>query len=108
AFQARWMAQLPIKDKLPMCLPYLIRAKLIDEPVSDEVQEKVRDIVAAAGDRIVIAGDVLDYADFFTPDDALPIDDKAFDKRIRKPEKARALLTACRDALAAATNFDAA
>src|SRR5439155_15218042 len=27
AFQARWMAQLPLDEKLAMCLPYLVRAR---------------------------------------------------------------------------------
>jgi glutamyl-tRNA synthetase len=106
AFQGRWMAQLPLDEKLSMCLPYLVRAKHVADPVSDSDREKVRAIVQAAGDRIVIAGDVLDYADFFTPDDALPYDDKAFDKRVRKPGVAE-MLAAVRDELASA-EFDAA
>src|SRR5205085_2060055 len=71
AFQGRWMSLLPLDQKLAMCLPYLVRAKYVAEPVSDADREKVRAILQAAGDRIVIAGDVLDYVDFFTPDDAL-------------------------------------
>ncbi len=102
------MQQLPLDRKLEMVLPFLVKAKLIVEPVDDGVREKVRQIVQAAGDRIKIAGDILDYADFFTADELLPIDDKAFDKRIRKPEKARILLAACRDSLATASRFDVA
>ena len=34
-------------------------------------------VVAAAGDRIKTAGDMLDYAYFFLPDDRLPYDEKA-------------------------------
>src|SRR5262249_45901923 len=67
-----------------------------------------RQIVQAASERIKIAGDVLDYADFFLPDEAVPVDDKAFDKRIRKPAGARALLRACLEALRAQEPFDAA
>jgi glutamyl-tRNA synthetase len=107
AFQAHYMAQLPVDEKLELVLPYLVKAKLIGSPVEGPVCEQVRQVVAAAGDRIKIAGDILDYADFFLADDQLPVDDKAFDKRIRKPEKARPLLRACRDALARADPFDA-
>ncbi|MFO0928223.1 MAG: glutamate--tRNA ligase [Gemmataceae bacterium] len=108
AFQERYMNLLPLEQKVSMCLPYLTRAKLIADPPDAATQALVRGIVQAAGERIKIAGDVLDYADFFTADEALPIDDKTFDKRLRKPERARPLLTACRQALAAAPAFDAA
>jgi glutamyl-tRNA synthetase len=107
AFQARYMAALPVEPKLEMVLPYLVRAKLIADPVGDATRAVVRQIVQAAGERLRIAGDILDYADFFVADDQLPIDDKAFDKRIRKPEKARPLLSAVRAALANAHAFDA-
>jgi len=99
AFQSRWMAQLPLDEKVAMCLPYLTRAKLIGEPVTDGDRQMVRAILQAGGDRLVIAGDVLDYADFFTADDALPYDEKAFDKRVRKPG-VKDLLSAVRDELA--------
>jgi glutamyl-tRNA synthetase len=105
AFQERYMAALPLNDKVRMVTPYLVKAGLVGEPLPNGV---ITEIVQAAGDRIKIAGDVLDYADFFTADDALPIDDKAFDKRIRKPAGARDLLRDCRQALAGATAFDAA
>jgi glutamyl-tRNA synthetase len=105
AFQERYMNALPIDEKVAMVTPYLARAGLVDDPAPTEV---IGAIVQAAGERIKIAGDVLDYADFFTPDEQLPIDDKAFDKRIRKPTNARQLLADCRRALADAPAFDAA
>jgi glutamyl-tRNA synthetase len=108
AFQERYMIALPTEEKLDRVLPFLVKAKLVANPVSTEMREVVRQIVQAAGDRIKIAGDILDYSDFFVADDPLPIDDKAFDKRIRKPPRARALLAACRDALASVEPFDAA
>ncbi len=107
AFQERYMQQLPLDRKVEMVLPFLVKAKLIAEPLTPGVREEVRQLVAAAADRIKIAGDVLDYADFFVADDQLVIDDKAFDERIRKPEKARALVAACRDALSALPAFGA-
>jgi glutamyl-tRNA synthetase len=108
AFQERYMQKVPLDRKVEMVLPYLVKARPASEPVDVMTHERVRQIVEAAGDRIKIAGDVLDYTEFFVPDDQLPIDDKAFDKRIRKPETARSLLAACRDALAALPAFDAA
>jgi glutamyl-tRNA synthetase len=55
-----------------------------------------------------VAGDVLEYRDFFVPDDALPYDDSAFDKQLRKPADAASLLRKFRDRLASATDFDPA
>ncbi|MFM7149695.1 MAG: glutamate--tRNA ligase, partial [Gemmataceae bacterium] len=104
AFQERYMIALPLEEKVRMVTPYLVKAKIVDAPAP---LETIRAIVQAAGERIKIAGDILDYADFFTDDDKLPIDEKAFDKRIRKVEKARSLLAACRQSLAGAASFDA-
>ena len=56
--------------------------------------------MAAAGDRIKAAGDILDYADFYTPDDRLPYEEKALDKRLRKAEGAADLLREFRQQLA--------
>jgi glutamyl-tRNA synthetase len=41
-----------------------------------------------------MAGDVLDYAEFYVADDALPYDATAVEKRITKPENAKPLLKA--------------
>ena len=48
---------------------------------------------------------MLGYADFFTADDRLPYDEKAFDKHIRKTPE---LLRKGRELLAATEPFDAA
>jgi glutamyl-tRNA synthetase len=39
-----------------------------------------------------VAGDVLDYAGFFMPDNAMPYDEAAFEKRLVKAPAAKALL----------------
>ena len=51
-----------------------------------------------------MAGDILSYADFFTADDRLLYDEKAFDKHVRK---APDLLRKGRELLAATEPFDA-
>ena len=81
AFQDRYMQALPLEQKLDLALPYLVNSKLIANPISGDAREVVSQIVQAAGDRIKIAGDILDYSDFFVTDDQVPIDDKAFEKR---------------------------
>ena len=64
AFQEWHMLELPIDKKVDMVLPYTEKAGTI--PAGDEsVRLKVRQIVEAAGDRIKVAGDIVDYGDFF-------------------------------------------
>ena len=107
AFQDRHMRRLPIEAKVPMVLPYLEQAGLVDSPPSEEAKSTVAQILTAAGDRIKTAGDVLDYPDFFLADDRLPYDEKAFEKRLRKPADAVELLTKLKAQLASAEPFDA-
>ena len=137
SFQDRYMRRVPIDEKVAAVLPYLERAGLVITPARKyvrlsslteqqvrlesltyiqtrslaalraTVEQKVRAILAAAGDRVKIAGDILEYADFFLADDRLRYDEKAFDKSLRKPGAAE-LLARFRDRLAAAGTFDAA
>ena len=107
AFQERHMLELPLDEKAAMTLPFLEKAGLVDSPPPDDVTPKLLKILEAAGDRIKVAGDVLDYADFFLPDDRLPYDEKAFDKQLRKPPEAAPLLTKLKTQLASAQPFGA-
>ena len=95
AFQVRHMLGLTVERRVELCLPFLTRAGL------DAPSGKVAAIIAAAGDRIKVAGDILDYADFFVPDDKLVLDKAAFDREMAKPGAA-GLLAKFRDILAAA------
>ena len=54
------------------------------EPTPDD-RARLRAVVAAAGDRIKVAGDVVHYAEFFQDDGAFPYDEKAFAKRLAAP-----------------------
>ncbi|MEX0937821.1 MAG: glutamate--tRNA ligase [Pirellulales bacterium] len=107
AFQEHYMQALPIKQKVAMVLPYLQAAGLVDQPPPCELGEVVRHIAEAAGDRIRVAGDILDYDYLFLPDGALKYDEKAFEKRLIKPDDARELLAALRDRLAEIGPFEA-
>jgi glutamyl-tRNA synthetase len=103
AFQERYMKQEPVARKAAMALPYLQKAGFADASALPTVTA----IIEAAAHRIKVAGDILDYTDFFTPDDQLPYDEAAFDKRLRKPPEAAPLLRKFRDCLAAVDPFDA-
>jgi glutamyl-tRNA synthetase len=107
AFQERYMARLPLTEKVERTLPYLQQALLVPGPAPADAEAKVGEIVRAAGDRIKVAGDILDYTDFFIPDDQLCYDEAAFDKHVRKPPIPE-LLRKLRARLADVSPFDAA
>jgi glutamyl-tRNA synthetase len=104
AFQDHYMQQVPVDAKTAMVMPFLQKAKLLAG--NAEETAKVRAIVQAAGDRIKTAGDILDYRDFFVADAEFTYDSKAFDKRLKKPPEAKALLLKFKERLAAAPAFD--
>lgn len=108
AFQQHYMDKLDSKKKTAMCLRYLQAAGLVDQPVACDMGSQLAAIVKAAGDRICMAGDILKFDFFFVPDDQLEYDDKAFQKRLVKPESAIGLLQDYRGFLAetAADQFD--
>ena len=106
AFQTRHMVELSLEKKVQMVLPFLQKAGLVELPLEAEGEQAVRAILEAAGDRIKLAGDILDYADFFTADEQLPYDEKTFKKRLRKPEDAAGLVKKFRDRLADMETFD--
>src|SRR5690606_6700726 len=76
-------------------------------PPPCDISDKLRRILTAAGDRVKVAGDILDYPEFFVADEQLEYDAKAVEKRIRSGNAAE-LLKKCRDRLATVETFDAA
>lgn len=106
AFEDRHMREVPVAAKVDLVLPYLEKAGLVTAPASDPVRQRVAAICQAAGDRIKTSGDILDYDDFFTPDEQLKYDEKDFEKRIRKPAEAVGLLRKFAAELATVVPFD--
>lgn len=107
AFQQHYMNELDLKKKVAFCLPFLQKAGWVSDPPPCDVSDYLSQIIEAAGDRIQIAGDILEFDDFFVEDDKLTIDSKAFEKRIIKPEGAIELLQELRQELASIDEFDA-
>ena len=91
-FQQRYMNDLPLKQKVALCLPYLQRAGLVADPAEAEMGAYLAAIIQAADDRITVAGDILNFDDFFVADEELQFDSKAFQKRLVKPADAGELL----------------
>lgn len=106
AFQEKYMQDVAVDPKVAMAIPFLQKAGVVGDPVPGDVQDQVRVLVSAAADRIKVAGDILDYFDFFVADDQLCYDEPTFDKRLRKPPEAVKLLGAYVDRLAALNPFN--
>jgi glutamyl-tRNA synthetase len=102
SFQGHWMRELPLHKKVDGCLPYLVQANLIAEPVSAETRLFVELVIVALGDRLKLFSDILAARYFFS--DELVYDEKMFDKRVRK-EGVPAHLAAFRARLAEVEPF---
>jgi glutamyl-tRNA synthetase len=107
AFEARAMKRVPIKQRVAKVVPFLQRAELVPDPPPCDTAPYVTRILEAAADRIKVAGDILDFDDFFVADAQLPYNDADLDKRLRKPAGAHELLQKFRAELAAAEPFTA-
>ena len=107
AFEEVHMQALPASDKIDLVTPFLEAAGLLPSPFVSNEEAYVGALVEAAGDRIKVGGDILDYRDFFVADDDLAYDDKAVEKRLNKPPEARELLTEFRSVLDNTVPFDA-
>ena len=83
AFQARWMSQLDTKKKVAMVVPFLQQAGWIETPPPCSTSEYLTRVVTAAGDRIKVAGDILQFDELFCDDEQLAIDQDLLNKRIK-------------------------
>jgi len=102
AFQGDVFAQLPLEARIERVRPFAKRAGLLNAP---QAEDKLVRVVAGADDRLKMAGDILNFDYFFLDD--FSFNEKAFSKRICKPENARDLLRRLRDRLALSETFDA-
>jgi glutamyl-tRNA synthetase len=81
AFQADYMHALPTGEKVRRVLPYLERAGLVRPPVDEAHLARV---VETLGDRLKVFGDILLQGAFFFGEE-VPVDEKAFTKRLLAP-----------------------
>jgi glutamyl-tRNA synthetase len=103
AFQADAFARLPLETRISRVEPFARRAGLLATRDSERL---LRAVVEAAQDRLTMAGDIIDFDYFFVDD--YPVDDAAFQKRIRDAKEAPELLRGLRNCLAEVNPFDAA
>ena len=107
AFEERRMNALPAAARVDAVSPYLERLGILRTEPNETEKERVAAVVAAAGDRLKVAGDIVRYTEFFQDDAAFPYDEKAFRKRIGAPDAADRLRR-FRPVLETVEPFDAA
>jgi glutamyl-tRNA synthetase len=107
AFQSRAMQRLPIKQRVAKVVPFLQRAKLVADTPACDTAPYVTQILEAAGDRVKVAGDILEFDTFFMADSEMIRDEAAMEKRLLKPTDAPRLVAAFRDELAAVEPYSA-
>jgi nondiscriminating glutamyl-tRNA synthetase len=100
------MKLLPIDQRIAGCIPFLVRAKLIAEPVDSTTMERLNRIVEAMGDRLKLFSDILLYAPPFLKAEP-EYDPEAIENVLKKPGVAD-LLRGLSDALSKCDPFDAA
>lgn len=94
SFQSHWITQLPEDDRVSGCLPFLHQSGLIEDPSAAEARQLTAAVIALAGDRLQLFGDILSFRELFVSDDDYPADEQAFEKRVLKKSDTVAHLTA--------------
>lgn len=93
AFEQVAFRELPIEERVRRVLPFLVEAGWEREPLAGERRSFLERVVQALGDRLAIAGDILEFPEFFLDDDALPVDEEAFSLRLEQDGRACELLS---------------
>ena len=79
-----YMAKLPMADKIAGSLPFLRRAGLIGDTIDEATRAKLEAVFVAAGDRIKLFTDMIQYAAPILRTDP-KYDAKAVTERLKKP-----------------------
>ncbi len=108
AFQAHYMNLQPSKAKAASCLRFLQQAGLVADPTPCDIGESVQRVVNAAGDRIVSAGDILNFDYLFLSNDQFAYDEAAFKKRLIDTDQAGRLINEFNAHIAIVPQFIAA
>ncbi|HEY2786447.1 MAG TPA: glutamate--tRNA ligase family protein [Fimbriiglobus sp.] len=88
--QGEYMKLLPAAEKVERSIPYLKRARLIENELDEKTRSRLLKIVEAAGDRIKLFSDVLTFAAPILKAD-FEYDPKAVEKRLKAPGAAEVL-----------------
>ena len=98
----------PPERKAALSLPYLQRVGLLPRVPTATQRQTVHQVVQAAGERLKVAGDILEYAYFFVADEPLLYDEVALEQRLRTPPEAASILRKVQESLQMVEPFHAA
>jgi glutamyl-tRNA synthetase len=107
AFQEHYMRLEPLAQKVELILPYLQQAGLLPPVPTPAQQQHVCQVVQAAGERLKMAGDILEYTNFFVAAEYVVYDEAAFEKRLRTPPEAAGVLRKFQEGLSTVEPFNA-
>ena len=108
SYQAYWMGQLSMDEKIDGCWPFLVKAGLVaDVTLTSDIRSRLSQVLAAVGDRLKVFSDILDFDEFFQPGDEPRYDEKAFKQRLIDAPEAAGLLASLKEELATVEPFDA-
>ena len=99
AFEDWHFQQLSPERKIELVTPFLEKAKLVQSPPTADEQQKIKKVIAAAGNRIKVAGDILEYEYLFLPDDVYKLDQSSLAKHVSTPSHVE-ILRAFQNAIA--------
>lgn len=102
SFQGDAFAALSDEERTSRVQPFAVAAGWVD-PSDPKSKEALAAVVVAAGDRLKMAGDIIDFDYCFVDD--FEVNAKAYQKRVVKPENAAPLLTKLRSHLAETNDF---
>ncbi|MBN1898306.1 MAG: glutamate--tRNA ligase [Spirochaetes bacterium] len=60
-----YIQHLPLQEKVRLCLPFLIKSKLLTEKQADQNQDVLEKIIDLLGPRIILLSDIIHLGDFF-------------------------------------------
>ncbi len=95
-----YITKMDIDTRTKAVIPFLREAGLLDEDISEEKHEWIKDVVTAVGDRLKTLTQIVDYGGSFFVD-KLEYDEKAVQQRLKKdyvPEMLEELKTRLRTA----------
>jgi glutamyl-tRNA synthetase len=119
SYQAHWMNQLSIDEKIDGCWPFLVQSGFVQgessnphsatsfRPPTSDIRSHLSQVLTAVGDRLKVFSDILDFDEFFQPGDEPQFDEKAFKQRFIDAPEAAGLLAIARAQLATIEPFDA-
>jgi glutamyl-tRNA synthetase len=108
SYQAYWMNQLPLEEKIAGCDKYLQRRQEVAVTNTPIDRQYLGRLITMLGERLRVFSDILDYPEFFLPAGAaLTYDEKAFQQRLVTATEAPGLLKKVAELITVAEPFDA-